>query len=605
MSYLPGVGKLVIFSSLRGCICVDPLDGTSELVAFALDPPTLPSDKEPNRNIFRRTPVTMTDGLAHLGVLMFHHPESSTIHFFYADGADWGTSKVTLSDVCIARLEVLSDTQLLVHETAGSHVQLQLPESVVPGGTVSLVPLEVERELSDAVELLTAEGHLYLGPSMPTPPIIAAALGAVAGGTSSHSVCGTDMMGGYTLGFHPDALLDSEAEASIFSFFKPAELLGDLSQPTEYHCTWLHSAQASVTVVARPNSVSIDVLDYNRGVFASVPLGPVPGEPPPDDDRQIAPMPGAEARSGGAGGSDDVTAPIRWQSWAMIVTVVELSDGRLCMLQRNGIVRCLELRESELAGQELEWLAMHGKSRGKRSSRGRRGNHSPEGGRSSRRHRLDDNDEEEEEEWAKDEWEEGTVIAINDDGTVDILLDAGETVEGLDPDVLDAEDEDIGIGTRIFVNGEDIEWDDDDGDGDGDIEGEDGPYEEEDGFEEDGEDQVMGVIESMNEDGTANVRLANGELLEEVDLDDMMPADGGDPSELGEGSQVMVDTGDGRSRRRGRGRGQSRRQGREVQGRGRGRGKGRGRGRGKGQGQGACCVLVVAIIGCIGLLAAR
>eukprot|EP01048_Picozoa_sp_COSAG05_P028965 COSAG05_NODE_9272_length_635_cov_1.115672_1_plen_160_part_10 len=160
------------------------------------------------------------------------------------------------------------------------------------------------------------------------------------------------------------------------------------------------------------------------------------------------------------------------------------------------------------------------------------------------------------------------MINVNEDGTVDIQLDAGEIVREINPDVLDAEEDEIDIGSRIFVNGEDIEWEEDDDDDDED--GEDGPYEEDYDDEEEGE-SMGGVIESFNEDGTANIRLDNGELLEGVDLDDIMPADGSDPSQMGEGSEVTVNIeGD---------------QGGEGEGEGEGGGQGRGQGRGK-QGRG-------------------
>ena len=148
-------------------------------------------------------------------------------------------------------------------------------------------------------------------------------------------------MGGYSMGFSPDALLGGESEANLFSFMKPPEMLGDLSMPTEYHCSWLNQTEAAVTIVSRPNSVEIDVLDYSRGSFYTVPLGPAPGQSP---DPEIASAPGAEARDGDPNG----TAPTRWQRWAMITNICELSDGRVALMQNDGHIRVLEFREKKL-----------------------------------------------------------------------------------------------------------------------------------------------------------------------------------------------------------------------------------------------------------------
>ena len=46
----------------------------------------------------------------------------------------------------------------------------------------------------------------------------------------------------------------------------------------------------------------------------------------------------------------------------------------------------------------------------------------------------------------------------DDDGTVDIELESGEEITGMDPDLLDVEGDDIGVGTEVGVNMEDVEW---------------------------------------------------------------------------------------------------------------------------------------------------
>ena len=53
MAYLPGVNRVVIFSVLRGCTCVDPLTGAVDLVTFEMEPPST-SEEEQKRNMFRR-----------------------------------------------------------------------------------------------------------------------------------------------------------------------------------------------------------------------------------------------------------------------------------------------------------------------------------------------------------------------------------------------------------------------------------------------------------------------------------------------------------------------------------------------------------------------
>ena len=450
MTWVPSAGRLVLYSILRGAMVIEPLTGEINLIAVELDPP--PADDTERRNVFRRTPVILNDGLAHVGVVMLHHEHADTIHFFHNAGGpgDWQMSKMKLDGMQIDRVEVLFDNQLLVHNLRGPSVQCSMP-SVAAGSSAMAVPLEVERELSDPVELLTAEEHLFLSPPMPTPPIISAALGQSTG--VSHAACGTDIMGGYSMGFSPDALLGGDSEANLFSFMKPPEMLGDLSMPTEYHCSWLSQTEAAVTIVSRPNSVEIDVLDYSRGSFYTVPLGPAPGQSP---DPEIASAPGAEARDGDPNG----TAPTRWQRWAMITNICELSDGRVALMQNDGHIRVLEFRESELASAEQEWLSMHGKNRRRNTNRRRRaGGQRGQRSRSSRRHMLDDDeDEDDDEDDYEDDWEDGVITNVNDDGTVDIELESGEEITGMDPDLLDVEGDDIGVGTEVGVNMEDVEW---------------------------------------------------------------------------------------------------------------------------------------------------
>ena len=608
MTFVPTAGRIVLYSILRGAMVIDPVSGEINLIAVELDPP--PADDSEGRNVFRRTPVILNDGLAHAGIVMLHHEHSDTIHFFHntGDASDWQMSKLKLPGVQIDRVEVLFDTQLLVHSISGPSYQCVMPDSVMAGSSATVMPLEVERELSDPVELQTAEEHLFLSPPMPTPPIISAALGEPTG--ISHGVCGTDIMGGYTMGFSPDGVLAGESQANIFSFMKPPAMLGDLSMPTEYHCAWLSQTEAALTIVSKPNSVNLDVLDYSRGSFYTVPLGPSPGQAA--EDAEIASAPGAEAR-----GDADPNAPVRWQRWAMISSVVEMSDGRVALMQNDGFIRVLEFRESELAAAEQEWLSMHGKRREKKNGRRRRGGGRRNGrrGRNSRRHMLgedEDDDDDDDDDWDDDEWEDGVITNVNDDGTVDVELESGEEITEMDPDLLDVEDDDIGVGTEVGVNMEDVEWEEYSDDEDEDWDDEDGLYEdeeddwdeedwdeededwdEEDWDEEEGE-YVTGTIESFNEDGTANIRLSNGELLENVNLDDMIPMDGED-GEMSEGDGVMIEIegegegegeGSGSGRGRGRGKGGKKGKGKRKKGGGGGGGGGGGKGKGKGKGKG-------------------
>jgi hypothetical protein len=535
MAFVPTAGRIVLYSILRGAMVIDPISGDINLIAVELDPP--PADDSERRNVFRRTPVILNDGLAHVGIIMLHHEHADTIHFLHntGDASDWQMSKLNLPGVQIDRVEVLFQTQLLVHSISGPSYQCSVADSFMAGSTATVMPLEVERELSDPVELQTAEEHLFLSPPMPTPPVVSATLGTATG--ISHGVCGTDIMGGYTMGFSPDGILGEEAQANIFSFMKPSAMLGDLSMPTEYHCAWLSQTEAALTVVSTPNSVVLDVLDYSRGSFYTVPLGPGPGQPVKDVELAS----GAEARAGTA--DSDSNAPVRWERWAMIRSVVEMSDGRVALLQNDGFIRVLEFRESELATAEQEWLSMHGKRREKKNRRGGGGRRNGLGGRKSRRHML--GGDEDEEDWEDDEWEDGVITNVNEDGTVDIKLESGEEITEMDPDLLDVEDNDIGIGTKVGVNMEDVEWEEYSDDEEWDEEDEEEDWqdgdeewddEDEDWDEEEGE-YVAGRIESFNEDGTANIRLSTGELLENVNLDDVIPMDGKD-GEMSEGDGV-------------------------------------------------------------------
>lgn len=157
--------------------------------------------------------------------------------------------------------------------------------------------------------------------------------------------------------------------------------------------------------------------------------------------------------------------------------------------------------------------------------------------------------DEEDEDWNDDEWEDGVITNVNDDGTVDIELESGEEITGMDPDLLDVEDDDIGVGTEVGVNMEDVEWeefnddesdryeDEEDWDEEEDWDDEEEDWDEEDDWDDGEAEYVTGTIESFNEDGTANIRLSTGELLESVNLDDMIPMDGED-GELSEGDGV-------------------------------------------------------------------
>ena len=129
-------------------------------------------------------------------------------------------------------------------------------------------------------------------------------------------------------------------------------------------------------------------------------------------------------------------------------------------MQNDGHIRVLEFRESELASAEQEWLSMHGKNRRRNTNRRRRaGGQRGQRSRSSRRHMLDDDeDEDDDEEDYEDDWEDGVITNVNDDGTVDIELESGEEITGMDPDLLDVEGDDIGVGTEVGVNMEDVEW---------------------------------------------------------------------------------------------------------------------------------------------------
>ena len=80
---------------------IEPLTGEINLIAVELDPP--PADDTERRNVFRRTPVILNDGLAHVGVVMLHHEHADTIHFFHNAGGpgDWQMSKMKLDGMQI------------------------------------------------------------------------------------------------------------------------------------------------------------------------------------------------------------------------------------------------------------------------------------------------------------------------------------------------------------------------------------------------------------------------------------------------------------------------------------------------------------------------
>lgn len=272
--------------------------------------------------------------------------------------------------------------------------------------------------LTDVLVLYRSSGgdaSPRFSPAIATPPIIAAfegpsQLGSIPDGMMAAVAGDQNFMGGFTTGLD-SAFAGPGASGSLQVWVFPKEeslLVADTVQQKLLQ-TWMVQLQAMVTVVCTPNSVDIHVLDFTRGAFYCVPLGATVGGAP-------------EHVPQGALTQDGVS---KWQKWCKVVSVTELSDGKLALLQEDGFVRLFEFGEEALELAEADWQVMVG------------GSGNDEGGRRAQEDGSDGVEE--------DEWESGVVLRVHGDGAVlDVQLHSGEIIDAVELSALDCDEAGLG-----------------------------------------------------------------------------------------------------------------------------------------------------------------
>ena len=458
MAWIPAAERLVVYSKLQnGVYIVDPTTGAGELVA--LEMPLLGDLEVPKERaafMRARVQVGMVQSFASLGgVILYVVGGTDMFVVFYADGV-WQGKRLALG-VTVQRIQVLFDSKLLIEDADGQTFSCILQRaSAEPEAFFSGLTGVTIRSLTAVTHSEHHDSPLLMEPAIPTPPLITAAFSDNVSATGwTTAVSGSETtMGGFTTGFDDlptNGIVAAGAEGATWVFPKDESLLPPSDTPTKVLRTWMEQLSAVVTVVSTPNSVTIHVLDYTRNTFYAVGLGPTIGSSP-------AATPEGELTQDGNQ---------KWQKWCKVVSVTELSDGRLCLLQEDGFIRIFEFAAEALATAEAEWKIMIGAEAGAAGEQRRRqssGGADDDWG--------DDDDEE--------EWEMGVVLRVSESLTYDVQLYSGETVEELSASALDSDDMGpIEVGSNVWVDMQQVEWDDeyddsdDDDDDDDDSEGQD------------------------------------------------------------------------------------------------------------------------------------
>lgn len=146
---------------------------------------------------------------------------------------------------------------------------------------------------------------------------------------------------------------------------------------------------------------------------------------------------------------------MKWQKWCKVVCVTELADGRMCLLQEDGMVRIFEFSAEALATAEAEWKIMIGAA-------------DPATKQNMQRRRSGEEDDT----WSaegdeEEDWEMGIVLRVSERLSYDVQLYSGEFVENLSANALDSDDVGpITVGSTVWVDMQQVEWEDDDDDDD-------------------------------------------------------------------------------------------------------------------------------------------
>ena len=284
MAWIPAAERLVVFSKLQnGLYVVNPANGDGQLISLEmplLQNPNIP--KERAAFMRARVQVAMVQDLTSKGGILLHVVGGYDIFAVYFLGGDWHAKRLNLGSVSIQRVQVIFDNKLMVEDTAGQSYSciLHHTSNVSDESFFSQLTGATLRSLDAAYH--THDYHLTLSPAIRTPPLISAAFSDNIASTGwTAAVGGSEtVMGGFTSGFSddPDAgLVPAGVEAGMWVFPKEDALLVPPDTPQKILRTWMQALQAVVTVVCTPNAVSVHVLDYTRGTFYSVSLGPTIG----------------------------------------------------------------------------------------------------------------------------------------------------------------------------------------------------------------------------------------------------------------------------------------------------------------------------------------
>ena len=284
MAWIPAAERLVVFSKLQnGLYVVNPANGDGQLISLEmplLQNPNIP--KERAAFMRARVQVAMVQDLTSKGGILLHVVGGYDIFAVYFLGGDWHAKRLNLGSVSLQRVQVIFDNKLMVEDTAGQSYSciLHHTSNVSDDSFFSQLTGATLRSLDAAYH--THDYHLTLSPAIRTPPLISAAFSDNIASTGwTAAVGGSEtVMGGFTSGFSddPDAgLVPAGVEAGMWVFPKEDALLVPPDTPQKILRTWMQALQAVVTVVCTPNAVSVHVLDYTRGTFYSVSLGPTIG----------------------------------------------------------------------------------------------------------------------------------------------------------------------------------------------------------------------------------------------------------------------------------------------------------------------------------------
>jgi MoxR-like ATPase len=367
------LNKLLTFNTLREIlIVVDPEDGSAVPMVCSLDPPEMTSGRSgggsrasgggevvPNndRLFFGRMEVALVDGFETCGCCILHRVGDSVLCFVHYDlaTASWLSTKLTLpSDIKVAKFEIIFARKFLIRteevqlrDGFGNPIKSDGPSSdvyeltltgengVFPPATASLVKLAEAH-----TEGVNAENPLFL--SKPYRTIRSVTQQSDA----HHMFCAPDIYGGYTVGFSEDEMTP-DAVATRWSLPRdPSEMQPDTTPPVmrrRFVACALSSAPATVMAISNPQELGLELINLDTGMLKQIQLGFKVGDAPPDSTD---------------GDSSEVSVNRSAAKHAHVYGVAEMADGRIAVLQQDGVVRIVELREDELAADESEWQTM-------------------------------------------------------------------------------------------------------------------------------------------------------------------------------------------------------------------------------------------------------